>query len=377
MCGNYARRVGSAAYCRASSLRWGRVVRVCIVSYKECWQDATGRWLSHGGFPSQMAAIASLFQETTLVIVRGAARPGGIPLSTDIRIVPLSGPVGTDARRKLSVLASLPYYLSAMTPRIRAADAVHVPLPGDLSLLALLVACALRKPLIARYGGSWISNTQTTLMDRVTRQCMRVFAGGRNIMLATGDDHTPPAPRMHWIFSTALTEAELIAIRPRLDRRLADPPRVVYVGRLSPEKGVDQLVRAIAHLRQEGVARAALSRRLLDADIAVQPSLSEGMCKAWLDAFAHGVPVVASAVGAAAAVIGRAGERGWLVPPGDVRALAVALQRALNAPIDWSALRARCRAYVDGRTLEGWAQAIRARCEHAWGVTLRNGPVAP
>jgi len=281
-------------------------------------------------------------------------------------------------------------------------------------LLALLVACALRKPLIARYGGSWISNTQTTLMDRVTRQCMRVFAGGRNIMLATGDDHTPPAPRMHWIFSTALTEAELIAIRPRLDRRLADPPRVVYVGRLSPEKGVDQLVRAIAHLRQEGVARlprvsligdgperprlerlvadlgcrdtiaftgqldrAALSRRLLDADIAVQPSLSEGMCKAWLDAFAHGVPVVASAVGAAAAVIGRAGERGWLVPPGDVRALAVALQRALNAPIDWSALRARCRAYVDGRTLEGWAQAIRARCEHAWGVTLRNGPVAP
>ena len=32
-------------------------MRVCVVSFKECWQDGTGAWLSYGGFPAQMAAI--------------------------------------------------------------------------------------------------------------------------------------------------------------------------------------------------------------------------------------------------------------------------------------------------------------------------------
>ncbi len=389
-------------------------MRVCVVSYKECWQDATGAWFSYGGFPAQMAAIASLFHETTLVIVQGAPRSGGIALPARARVVPLRGPVGTDARRKLSVLARLPYYLGAIAPHIHAADALHVPLPGDLPLLALLVAFALGKRVIARYGGSWTSNGQTTLMNRVTRQCMRLLAGDRNVMLAAGEDDAPPASGMHWIFSTALTDAELHAIRPRLDRGLADTPNLVYVGRLSREKGVAQLVQAVAQLWREGfgrlprltligdgperaalerlvaaagcdgtiefvgqVDRATLSQHLLEADVCVQPSLTEGFCKAWLDALAHGVPVLGSPVGAAPAVIGRAGERGWLVPPGDARALATALRRVLSTTADWPALRARCRAYVEGRTLEAWAQLIRARCEQQWGaaVSLREQPV--
>ncbi len=381
-------------------------MRLCVVSLKECWQDATGAWLSYGGFPAQMVAISSLFHETTLVIVRGAPRSGGIPLPPSARVVPLRQPSGSDGRRKLSVFARLPYYLSAMLPHIRAADAVHVPLPGDIPLLALFLACALRKSLVARYGGSWTPNAQTTVMDWVTRVCLRALAGGRNVVLVAGEGERPPAPRMHWIFSTALSQGELAGIRPRLGRGLADPPRIVYVGRLSPEKGIATLVRAIGQLRREGFAplpattligegperaaleqlaaelgcrqaisfagqldRAALSRRLLEADVCVQPSLTEGYSKAWLDALAHGVPVLASAVGAAPAVIGSAGERGWLVPPGNVPALAAAVRHALGAPADWPALRARCRAYVEDRTLETWGKELVVRCLQQWGTT--------
>ncbi len=388
-------------------------MRICVVSYKECWQDATGAWVSYGGFPAQIAAIASLFNEMTLVTVGVPARSGGIALPTTARLVPMRRPTGSDARRKLSVLANLPYYLGAMMPHIRAADAVHVPLPGDLPLLALFVACLLRKKVIARYGGSWTPNAHTTFMDGVTRMCMRVLAGGRNVMLAAGESDVPPAPRVHWIFSTALSELELNGIEPHPERGVDATPRIVYVGRLSPEKGVSTLVRAIAMLQHDGFAplpavtligdgperapleqlvadlgcqraisfagqldRAALSRHLLAADICAQPSHTEGFCKAWLDALAHGVPVLASAVGAAPAVIGRAGERGWLVPPGDVPALATALRRVLGTPTDWPAMRARCRAYVAGRTLEAWAQEIRSRCERQWSVSLKNGGAA-
>jgi glycosyltransferase involved in cell wall biosynthesis len=119
--------------------------------------------------------------------------------------------------------------------------------------------------------------------------------------------------------------------------------------------------------------RSALSAALSRADLCVQPSLTEGFSKAWLDAFAHGLPVLASEVGAARVVLGGEGERGWLVPPGDAAALAAALRRVLTAPIDWPALRQRCRAYVEGMTLEEWSRRIGERCARQWGWTLGNG----
>ena len=32
-------------------------MRVCVVSFKECWQDATGCWFSYGGFPLQAKQV--------------------------------------------------------------------------------------------------------------------------------------------------------------------------------------------------------------------------------------------------------------------------------------------------------------------------------
>lgn len=395
-----------------------RATRVCAVSFKPCWQDENGRWLSSGGFPLQMGGIASLFDEMVLVIVRAepGAVPaaGGIPLPAGARVIALREPRGTDARRKLSVAARLPYYLWKIGASMRGSDVVHVPLPGDIPLLALALALLLRKRTIVRYGGSWPMNSQTTAMDRFTKSCMRRFAGGRNVMLATGGGSGEPAPGMTWIFSTALSSAELERVVPVLDRRLCPVPRLIYVGRLSPEKGVATLLRALALLARDGfrpmpqltlagdgperaalealarelgceslvtfagqLERSALSCALARADLCVQPSLTEGFSKAWLDALAHGVPVLASDVGAARVVVGDDDERGWLVPPGDADALAAALRRVLTASIDWPALRARCRAHVEGMTLEEWSRAIGERCAGQWGWMLANGRLRP
>ena len=64
---------------------------------------------------------------------------------------------------------------------------------------------------------------------------------------------------------------------------------------------------------------------------------------------------------------------GWLVPPGDVRALATALRRAIDVPRDWPALRRRCRAYVESRTLEAWVRQIGEFCAGQWNVSLIDG----
>jgi glycosyltransferase involved in cell wall biosynthesis len=360
-----------------------------------------------------MTAIASLFDAMTLLITR-RERPGegGLPLPAGADVVVLRQPAGSDLRRKLSVAASLIYYLRTIARHVRQADVVHVPLPGDIPFLGMLVALALRKRLIARYGGSWVANRQTTLMNRVTRMLMRRFAGGRNVMLATGEGETPPAPGMRWIFATALSAEELRAIRPIPDRGLSDPPRIVYIGRLSPEKGVAHLIEAVALLDREGfrplpevvligsgperasleaqveesgylrrvrfagqLDRAGLSAELQRADLCVQPSLTEGFSKAWLDAFAHGLPVLASEVGAARSVIGTNGERGWLAPPGDVRVLARQIRCILTEATDWPALRRRCIAFAQERTLDAWAREIGQVCAKQWNMALVEGRI--
>jgi glycosyltransferase involved in cell wall biosynthesis len=237
---------------------------------------------------------------------------------------------------------------------------------------------------------------------------MRAFAGGRNVMLATGEAEQPPAPGIHWIFATGLSEKELGQIRPVTGRGLSDPPQVAYVGRLSVEKGVMNLIDAVDLLDHEGYGplpeitligdgpdrgslaervsalrwkervrfagqldRAALNAALDRMDFCVQPSLSEGYSKAWLDAFAHGLPVLASEAGAARTVIGE--ERGWLVTPGDVKMLAARLREVLTESRDWEALRSRCREFAESRTLEAWAREIGQLCCRQWNVRMAKG----
>jgi glycosyltransferase involved in cell wall biosynthesis len=370
--------------------------------------------MSTGGFPLQMAAIGAMFDRVTLVVTESIAQTGGLPLPAGAEVVGLREPRGADKVRKLSVITQLGYYLREISLHVRHADVVHVPVPGDVSFLGLALALAHRKRLIARYGSSWAVTSQTTHMQRVTRACMRAFAGGRNVMIATGVGTLPPAPGMRWLYATSLTQSELAATRPTFDRGLSDPPRLVYLGRLSLEKGVSYLLRALAHLRKTGfqplpvlsilgdgperrtleaatrdlgltdlvrfaghLDRVQLNEQLKSVDLCVQPSLTESLCKAWLDALAHGLPLVLSNVGAAASVVGLAGERGWLFPAGDDVALADLLRRVLTTDENWPALRRRCRAFVEGRTLEAWAREIGEMCATQWGGVLAHGKLRP
>jgi glycosyltransferase involved in cell wall biosynthesis len=160
------------------------------------------------------------------------------------------------------------------------------------------------------------------------------------------------------------------------------------LGALDRDKGHHVLVEAFAALRArrgevrlvlfgEGPEHAALGR-LLEArglaadaslpgrtkdpltalslfDVLAQPSLVEGLGGSVLEAQALGVPVVASRAGGLPEIV-EDGESGWLVPPGDARALAAALEQVLGDPTE-AARRAACaRARVLRRTLDTVAE---------------------
>lgn len=159
------------------------------------------------------------------------------------------------------------------------------------------------------------------------------------------------------------------------------PPRILYVGLLTPRKGVLDLAAASVILRERGVdhelhllggtpdegpdAEAAVRdglpswTRLLgtrdpadmaaayaEAEVFCLPSWWEAMPLSVLEAMASGLPVVASDVGD----IGRAvqdGATGFVVPSQDPERLADALEKLLVDPEARAAMGAASRARVE------------------------------
>jgi glycosyltransferase involved in cell wall biosynthesis len=125
----------------------------------------------------------------------------------------------------------------------------------------------------------------------------------------------------------------------------AQPPEVLYAGRLSAEKGVLELVEATAGMKLvvagDGPLRTRvrgelgflphdeLQRLYARAAVVACPSRREGFGVACLEAMAHARPVVATDVGGLRDLVVD-GETGLVVPPRDPAALRNALQRLLG-----------------------------------------------
>lgn len=131
----------------------------------------------------------------------------------------------------------------------------------------------------------------------------------------------------------------LTAVRAAIRAREADPSLVLLIA------GDGPLQEEVANLAGPGIEvlgyRSDTGRLLTAADIFVLPSSREGLSFSVLEAMAHGLAmVVSTGVGNPEAV----GEAGIVVPFGDERALAAALERLAGNPAERESLAAAARA---------------------------------
>jgi glycosyltransferase involved in cell wall biosynthesis len=167
------------------------------------------------------------------------------------------------------------------------------------------------------------------------------------------------------VVSACLYQPEM---RPRENAALNNPPRILFVGYLRPEKGVGNLLEAFEQLRKTRPLKLTLAggtdkptRAEADAherirsspyrddititgmldfgeplfelyrthDVFVLPSLSEGTPRTLVEARSFGCPVVATEVGGIPSSVKHESD-GLLVKPNDSNGLAAAIDRVLT-----------------------------------------------
>jgi glycosyltransferase involved in cell wall biosynthesis len=243
-----------------------------------------------------------------------------------------------------------PRFAAWLDPRLRAVDLVHAHMFG--AWWAAARAAAAGVPLVASEHNQylWPGRPRSAELREALGRVDVFFAHGPSAR-ATVIAHGLPLERVREGISPVVgTRAHAAPGLPS--------PRIVFAGRLDPDKGPDILVEALGLLRNppqtlilgEGRLRGRLQRRVRElgltkrvsfrgwvadpgryiagATVLAIPSREEAFSQTAIIGLAHGIPVIGTDVGGLPATLG--GGRGILVPPEDPQALAVGLEGVLH-----------------------------------------------
>ncbi len=385
-------------------------MKIAVISHKECWYDPTckSRYVTIGGFPFQMKAIADLFDETVLCLptFKTPAPPGAIPLSGhNLSVCPLDMPAGSDLKRKIHLIPWIFTNINSIWHVIKRADAVHCPVPGDIGTIGIIVSLICRKPLFVRHCGTW--GDRETLAKRFLHLLLPRIAGEKNVVMATGGAESPPSnnPLMSWIFASTLTESELHSIAKRKLWKNGQPLQLVTASRLEPDKNIKAIIKALPsvisyypdttlHIIGNGsclddlkkltynlnlsgfvifhgqLDHKGVMKILQETDIFVFPTLREGFPKVIVEAFACGLPVISTSVSVIPQLIGN--DKGIILNENTPEALAKAIAHIISDEHRFAEISLKAQEASYYYTLERWQKMIGLRLKDAWGPLSSN-----
>jgi glycosyltransferase involved in cell wall biosynthesis len=255
----------------------------------------------------------------------------------------LGAGIAQNLRREPWRLAVTPAFFvafsSAARKAARGADLVHAHwIPSAIA------ARATRKPYVLQVWG-----TDVELARRIPR-LVRPLLGSARVVLAASSFLAAQAQELG--ARRVAVVPPPVAIPAHVGEP-AEPPHVLFAGRLSEEKGIVEFLEATANLPRVIVGDGPLRERVPEAvgfvppselgryferaSVVCVPSRREGYGATAREALAYRRPVVASRVGG---LVDLEGPSVTLVPPGDSAALRAALEERLRTrePVEPSRL---------------------------------------
>ena len=375
-----------------------------IVSHVTHYQYG-GTLYAYGPYAREIDIWADLFEEVRIAAPLRSERPPADALAftrANIRVASQPETGGETVGAKLRQLALLPFLTWSLARELRSADVVHVRCPGNLGLLGVCLAPLFARYRIAKYAGQWTDYPGEAWTVRLQRAILR-SRWWRAPVTVYGQWPGQPSHVVPF-FTSIMTEAQMEQARGcAAQKGLVGAPRILYVGRLSFDKRVDVVLRALYQLRRQGVEaqftivgdgparadlellvdRLALADRVCfagavsfdrvlehyrQADFLTLVSSSEGWPKAIAEAMAFGLVCVGSDRGAVPWLLGE--ERGLTVPVDDADALAAALLGVIRDPALYVRLSRNSAQWAQQFTLEGLREALRRLMRQSWQLEI-------
>jgi len=360
--------------------------------------------LTGGGVPRRTVALANAFcaqGDAVDLVVLDAANPWGLPLDPSIRVISLATwrtalPFLRTKRRRQFAAAcpALERYL------IREAPSALISADNYANLTALDARRRARAPVP-------VIVTQRTHTS--------TYAKGKAALLRRLRETYPQADAVVGVSTEIVEDLVLLGVPRELTRTIhnpvigedfdeiaarpvdhpwfqpGEPPVILGVGRIGPQKDFPCLIRAFARVRQHrpelrlvilGEAKTPASREELvalarDLEIADAVDLPgavaqaipymaraglfalssrwEGMPGALIEALACGTPVVSTDCPSGPDEVLESGRYGGLAPVGDAAALAAVMVENLDLPPDRASRIARGRRFSVARALADYA----------------------
>jgi glycosyltransferase involved in cell wall biosynthesis len=353
-------------------------------------------------FAAEVVARGPFEPAAYLIPVRNASNDrsdSGLPAVDETRLritptLPFDGIRGYASRAPRLLARNWPIVRRA----VAGADLVWIKAPASNAVLAALAA---RRAHVPRF--TWVAGSvREVVAGQPGSRVWRLSAG----LLALGYDavtgileRTGPAIRLDAeLFTSTIRLTDIAATRAR--RRPRPEPaggalRVVWAGRIRPDKGLDDLLRALGSLVASGRlitldvvgdgpevarmqalagavgladgtvrwhgyvgAREPYLELLRAADVFVLPSRAEGLPKVIVEAMAAGTAVVATSVGAVASIVGT--DRGRLVRPGRPDLIAAAVAELQDDPDQRARFATAGLAFAADHTTEAQADRLVA-----------------
>jgi glycosyltransferase involved in cell wall biosynthesis len=328
-------------------------------------------------YPRSAEDVAGVFVADAVAGLREAGVEVVVVSPADFRHFGLAYGDGIvqNVRAKPWLLAALPLFLGSFAVAARraalGADVVHAHW-----IASALAALATRKPFVLQVWGTDVE------LARRAPWLVRPLVRRARLVLAASSFLADEARRL------GAREVRVVPVGVEIPPEVGEPdepPHVLFVGRLSEEKGILEFLEATEGMPRVIVGDGPLRSRIPEAvgfvppaelgacyeraAVVCIPSRREGYGVVAREAMAYGRPVVASCVGGLIDAV-EDGVTGALVAPGDIGGLRTAVARLLES----RDARGRWGSAARTKALASWTSAATSA---ALGAALRETRFAP